>query len=128
MVKLHDRLGLPVGYYQTHRVVLKGLPVTLADDLAAELDVPRSQVIKWVGASSRHSAMSARASEVFCRLVDTLDALLELHDGDRDGALRWLTSPIQTLACERPVDLIVTQSGQRAVLQVIHSIEYGLPV
>ncbi|EPG3484388.1 antitoxin Xre/MbcA/ParS toxin-binding domain-containing protein, partial [Pseudomonas aeruginosa] len=38
-----------------------------------------------------------------------MDALLDLYDGNLDGALRWLTSPNQTLASERPVDLLVTE-------------------
>lgn len=128
MEKLYDRLGLPKGHYRLHQAVLAGLPVTLAADLAHELSLPRSQVTKWVGASPRHCVMSARSSEVFCRLVETLDALLDLHDGNLEVVLRWLTAPNQTLAYEQPIDLLVTEPGRRAVLQVIHAIEYGLPV
>ena len=128
MQKLYDRLGLPKAHYRLHQALLAGLPVTLATDLAQELDLPRMQVARWVGASFRYSVMSARAGEVFCRLVETLDALLDLYDGDLDGALRWLTSPVLTLASERPIDLLVTESGRRAVLQVIRAIEHGLPV
>jgi putative toxin-antitoxin system antitoxin component (TIGR02293 family) len=111
-----------------HQAVLTGLPVALVADLAHELGLRRTQVARWVGTSFRHSVMSARASEVFCRIVETLDALLELHEGDLDGALRWLTSPVLTLASERPIDLLVTEPGRRAVLQVIHALEHGLPV
>lgn len=108
--------------------VLAGFPIALAEELAHELGLPRTQVARWVGTSFQHVVMSARAGEVFCRLVETLDALLELHEGDLDGALRWLTSPALTLASERPIDLLVTEPGRRAVLQVIHAIEHGLPV
>ena len=72
--------------------------------------------------------MSARAGEVFCRLVETLDVLLVLHEGDLDGALSWLTSPVLTLASDRPIDLLATETGRRAVLQVIHALDHGLPV
>lgn len=72
--------------------------------------------------------MPARAGEVFCRLVEIVDALLELHDGNLDGALRWLTSPNMALANEQPVDLLVTEAGKCAVQQTIHAIEFGLPV
>ena len=70
----------------------------------------------------------SRASEVFCRLVETLDSLLFLHEGDLDGALRWLSSPIKALSFELPIDLINTEPGHRAVMQMVHSLEYGLPV
>lgn len=128
MQKLYDRLGLPRAYYRLHQAVLAGLPVTLVANLAHELGLPRMQVARWVGTSFRNSVMSARAGEVFCRLLETLDALLELYDGDLDGALRWLTSPVLMLSSERPIDLLATEPGRRAVMQVIHAIEYGLPV
>lgn len=128
MDKLFDRLGFPKAHYQVHLSVVSGLPITLVADLARELGVPRSQVMKWVGGSFRFPHMSLRASEVFCRLVETLDSLLLLHEGNIDGALRWLTSPIKTLAFERPIDLIITEPGHKAVMQVVYSIEYGLPV
>lgn len=128
MQKLYDRLGMPKGHYRMHQAVLAGLPVTLAAELAHELGLTRTQVARWVGTSFRHSVMSARAGEVFCRLVETLDVLLDLHEGDLDSALRWLTSTTFTLASERPIDLLVTEPGHRAVLQVVHAIEHGLPV
>ena len=128
MDKLFDRLGFPKAHYQMHLAVVGGLPITLVADLAHELCLPRSQVMRWVGGSFRFPYMSTRASEVLCRLVETLDALLLLYEGNLDAALRWLTSPIKTLAFERPIDLIVTEPGTRAVMQAIHSLEYGLPV
>lgn len=87
MDKLYGKLGLPKAQYRLHQALLTGLPVSLATDLARELGLPLSQVTKWIGTSSRHVTMSTRAGEVFCRLVETVDALLELHDGNLDGAL-----------------------------------------
>lgn len=125
---LHRRLGLPTTHYQMHHAALDGLPIKLAADLAHELGLPCSQVATWVGASPRRAVMSPCSSEILYHLVEVLDALLELYDGNLDGALQWLTSPNLTLASERPVDLLVTEPGCRAVFQVIHSIEHGLPV
>jgi putative toxin-antitoxin system antitoxin component (TIGR02293 family) len=125
---LHRRLGLPTTHYQMHHAALNGLPIKLAADLAHELGLPRFQLARWVGASPRRAVMSPRSSEVFYRLVEVLDALWDLYDGNVDGALRWLTSPNLTLASERPIDLLVTEPGCRAVLQVIRSMEHGLPV
>lgn len=128
MVKLFNQVGFPKAHYQMHLAVVAGLPIAMVDDLAQELGLPRSKVMKWVGGSFRYPRMSFRASEVFCRLIATLNSLLLLHDGDLDGALRWLTSPHMTFAFERPIDLLATESGYKAVQQVVHSIEYGLPV
>lgn len=125
---LHRQLDLPTTHYQMHHAALNGLPTKLAADLAHELGMPRSQLARWVGASPRRAVMSPRSSEVFYHLVEVLDALLDLYDGNLGGALPWLTSPSLTLASERPVDLLVTEPGCRAVLQVIRSMEHGLPV
>ena len=100
----------------------------MAADLAHELGLPCSQVANWVGTSPRRAVMSPRSSEVFYHLVEVLDALWKLYDGNLGGVLRWLTSSNLTLADERPVDLLVTEPGCRAVLQVIRSMEHGLPV
>lgn len=128
MDKLYDKLGLPKGHYHLHRAVLTGLPVSLIVDLAQELGRSPTLVAEWIGASTRDTAMPMPASEVFCRLVETLDVLLDLYDGNLENALHWLTTPNIVLANERPVDLLVTEAGWRAVRQAIHAIEYGLPV
>lgn len=54
---------------------------------------------------------------MFCRLVETLDALLEMYDGDLEGTLRWLTAPKTVLANELPVELLITEAGKRVVQQ-----------
>lgn len=127
MNSFRARLGLPATNFQMHQAILQGLPVSLIANLANDLNLHRSHIAKWVGTSFRHHIMSVQASETLYRLVETLDALIELHEGDIEGALRWLTSPVQTLARQRPVDLITTEPGRQAVMQVIHAFEYGLP-
>lgn len=111
-----------------HDAALDRLPKKLAAVIAHELGLPRSQLARWVGASPRRAVVSPRSSEVFYHLVEVLDALWDLYDGNVDGALRWLTSPSLALASERPVNLLVTAPGCRELLQVIRSIEHGLPV
>ncbi|ELF1012279.1 antitoxin Xre/MbcA/ParS toxin-binding domain-containing protein [Pseudomonas aeruginosa] len=128
MGRLHEKLGLPKGHYYQHVAVLAGLPVSLISDLASELERSLEQIVEWVTASPGSAVMSMQASEVFCRIIEILDALLELYEGDLDGALHWLTAPNVVLSNERPVELLVTEPGARAVRQAIRAIEYGLPV
>jgi putative toxin-antitoxin system antitoxin component (TIGR02293 family) len=128
MGKLHEKIDLPSGHYYLHVAVLAGLPVSLISDLASELERSPEQIAEWVTASPDSALMSMQAGEVFCRLIEILDALLELHEGDLGGTLRWLTAPNAALSNERPIDLLVTESGTRAVRQAMRAIEYGLPV
>ncbi|HBP1920422.1 antitoxin Xre/MbcA/ParS toxin-binding domain-containing protein [Pseudomonas aeruginosa] len=128
MGRLHEKLGLPKGHYYLHVSVLAGLPVSLISDLASELERSPEQIAEWVTAPPDSAVMSMQAGDVFCRLIEILDALLELYDGNLGGALHWLTAPNVVLSNERPVDLLVTEAGTRAVRQAIRAIEYGLPV
>lgn len=128
MGRLREKLGLSKGHYYLHVAVLAGLPISLISDLATELDRSAAQIAEWVTAAPDSTVMSMQAGEVFCRLIEILDALLELYDGDLGGALHWLTAPNVVLSNERPVELLVTGFGTRAVRQAIRAIEYGLPV
>ena len=105
-----------------------GPPVSLISDLASELERSPAQIAQWITASPGSAVMSIQAGAVFCRPIEILDALLELYDGDLGGALHWLTAPNVVLSNERPVELLVTGFGTRAVRQAIRAIEYGLPV
>jgi hypothetical protein len=60
--------------------------------------------------------MSIQAGEVFCRLIEILDALLELYDGDLGGALHWLTAPNVVLSNERPVEGVWGATEQKVHL------------
>lgn len=121
---LHRRLGSPATHYQMHHAAMDGLPTKLAADLAHELGLGRI-VGRNITSPSRHVSTVKRDPLSPCRI---LDALLELYNGNLDEALRWPTSPNLTLASERPVDLLVTEPGFRAVLHLIHPIEHGLHV
>ena len=87
MGMLHEKLGLPKGHYYLHVAVLAGLPASLVSDLASELERSPAQIAEWITVSHGSAVMSIQAGEVFCRLIETLDALLELHEGDLGGTL-----------------------------------------
>jgi len=59
-----------------HVAVLAGLPISLISDLATELDRSAAQIAEWVTAAPDSTVMSMQAGEVFCRLIEILDALL----------------------------------------------------
>jgi hypothetical protein len=76
MGRLCEKLGLPKGHYYLHVAVLAGLPVSLISDLASELERSPEQIAEWVTASPDGAVMSMQAGEMFCRLIEILDALL----------------------------------------------------
>lgn len=44
-------------------------------------------IAQWITSSSGSTVMPIQAGELFSRLIEILDALLELHEGARGGAL-----------------------------------------
>ena len=99
-----------------YEAVLAGLPVSLISDLASELERSPAQIAQWITASPGSAVMSIQAGEVFCRLIEILDALLELYDGDLGGALHWLTAPNVVLSNERPVEGVWGATEQKVHL------------
>ncbi|MBG7048897.1 hypothetical protein I5J19_11710 [Pseudomonas aeruginosa] len=116
MERLREKLDLPRGHYYLHVAVLAGLPVSLISDLASELERSPAQIAQWITASPGSAVMSIQAGEVFCRLIEILDALLELYDGDLGGALHWLTAPNVVLSNERPVEGVWGATEQKVHL------------
>jgi len=76
MGRLREKLGLSKGHYYLHVAVLAGLPISLISNLATELDRSAAQIAEWVTAAPDSTVMSMQAGEVFCRLIEILDALL----------------------------------------------------
>jgi putative toxin-antitoxin system antitoxin component (TIGR02293 family) len=59
-----------------------------------------------------------RASRVFAKA-------LELFDGDRDAALRWMQTPLPALGGETPIHIARTELGARQAENLVGRIEHG---
>ena len=58
--------------------------------------------------------------------ADICEAAIDLFDGDRDAAKRWLTSPAKGLGNARPVDFAQSESGAREVSDLIGRLNHGV--
>jgi putative toxin-antitoxin system antitoxin component (TIGR02293 family) len=115
------------------RSVRNGLPYKSFERFLRNLSLPADQVMEFVDIPRRtlvrrkregrlqpdESDRLLRASRIFARA-------LELFDGDRDAAIRWLTSPIIALGGARPIDLARTEVGAREVEREIGRAEDGV--
>lgn len=128
MEKLSDRLAMPKGGYHQHQAVLAGLPYQMIAGLADEIGVSPAQVAQWIGVKASSSSLTALEGEALLRLVNVLDQLLEIQSGNVAAAIQWLSSPHVLLEGQHPISLLKTESGGRAVRQLLYAIEYGLPV
>jgi putative toxin-antitoxin system antitoxin component (TIGR02293 family) len=112
-------------------LVRHGLPVQAVDALLtqghltlAELDhlvMPR----KTLYHRRKLGRLTAGQSDRLLRVVRIL-ALAEETFVNRDKAHAWLRRPTQPLADERPLDLLDTEEGARAVESLLGRIAHGI--
>ncbi len=114
-------------------VTRAGLPVSIINIVAGELDMQRLAVAKLIGISERtlsrrvngNTRLTPEESDRMVRLARIL-ALAKETLGDMEKAGRWLQTPNRALDGDRPFDRLDTDMGVRAVEQVLGRIEYGL--
>ena len=114
-------------------ITREGLPVDTLTTLAQEIAVDRKTLAKIVGISERtlsrriangdrftaeESDRVVRLARVVAMATDTL--------GTSQKASSWLQRPNRVLEDQRPLDLLDTDTGVRAVETVLGRIEYGL--
>jgi len=112
-------------------LVRQGLPIQAVDGLVAqghltpaELDrlvLPR----KTLYHRRKLGRLTAGQSDRLLRVARIL-ALAEETFANRAKAQAWLRRPTQPLAGERPLDLLDTEEGARAVEQLLGHIAYGI--
>jgi putative toxin-antitoxin system antitoxin component (TIGR02293 family) len=60
-----------------------------------------------------------RASRVFAKAI-------ELFEGDRDAASKWMQTPLPALGGETPIDIARTELGARQAENLVGRIEHGV--
>jgi putative toxin-antitoxin system antitoxin component (TIGR02293 family) len=102
---------------------LLGLLGLTSTELADLLQIPRRTLTR----RKRDGRLAPDESERLLRISRVLDASVELFEGDREGAVRWLQSPNRALGGEVPLDMARTEVGALEVEKLIGRIEYGVP-
>jgi putative toxin-antitoxin system antitoxin component (TIGR02293 family) len=115
--------------------VRAGLPASALDHLLAELlegGSPASDVYRVVGSArtlqrkrTQRSKLSADESDRLTRLARFVVRAEEAL-GDRAKGLQWLTRGNRALGGHRPLALLDSDAGARAVDQVLGRIEHGI--
>ena len=128
MIKLAERIGLPLGQLQLHQAILEGIPQDIAMRLADEIDVPSAQIAGWLDLDQNLERMSPNCGDSLCRLIDTLELLMVVMEGNLSTIAKWLTTPNFALSNEQPIQLLRTEVGGHLVRRLVLAIEHGLPV
>ena len=113
--------------------IRNGFPVALFDRLARELGIGRQQLQKILALPAATLArrrkagrLSPQESDRLFRVVTTWSTVLQLFDGDRAEATRWLTTPARGLGGSTPLDFLDTEAGARQVQDLVGRLEHGV--
>ena len=85
-------------------------------------------VLRAVHGSRRKSKgkFTPEESERLLRLGTVFEQAVELFEGDRAAALRWLTAPRKALEGKTPLAYARTELGAREVEDLIGRLEHGV--
>ena len=111
----------------------KGLPYKAITTLEKESGLTVESIAQVVQVPPRTLARRRKAgrfeqleSERLLRLGMVFEKALELFEGDRAAAGRWLRSPIKGLGGQTPLTLTQTELGAREVEDLIGRLEHGV--
>ncbi|KQN55636.1 antitoxin Xre/MbcA/ParS toxin-binding domain-containing protein [Erwinia sp. Leaf53] len=69
---------------------------------------------------------TADQSERLVRFIRVMDRAVELFEGDKQQARRWLNEPVRGLGNKRPADLVASETGALEVMKLITRLEHGV--
>ena len=101
--------------------------------LESQSGIPVARIASLIGipertlARRRHSGrLTSEESERLLRVSGIFEKAVDLFEGDRRAALKWLTSPKKTLENETPLLYSRTELGAREVENLIGRLEHGV--
>ena len=126
-------LGLPSGRLALHAAVKEGVPYTVYAKLAAASGLESRELARYVGISSATLRRRAKAGRFkldegdrLYRFAVVFKSAIELFEGDRERAQRWILNPVDGLGGRRPVEMVTTTVGTKAVLDLVGQLEHGV--
>jgi putative toxin-antitoxin system antitoxin component (TIGR02293 family) len=131
------RLWQVVGLTHSHgmaalgqiREGLDGKIARLITDWAkiTQRDLSKMSGISLITFSRRaKTRFSAGQSEQLVRIIRVIDRAVELFEGDKEEALKWLNLPSKALSMKVPTELLASETGAYEVMKLIIRLEHGV--
>lgn len=132
--EVYKRLGLiKKNRTELVRVLRDGVPVTVFGKLAAEIGTSKTILGKVIGLPSstltrrrQSKRLSPDESDRLYRVASAYRSALQLFEGDRKAAQRWLNAPAKALEGSSPIEYLDTEAGAEAVNALILRLERGV--
>lgn len=125
-------LSLPKQPVDAHKDTLAGLSCEIVKKLSIMTQIDEITICQLANVTFTKGKIQSKnvlSSEQSIRLyvfIRTLDAALELFDGDVSTAIQWLKSPSRALGDESPILMLSTPPGVEAVMDLIGQIKHGV--
>lgn len=113
---------METGFSYKAFVRLQGLLESSIKELGDLLQIPRRTLTR----RKQEGRFAPDESERLLRLSRVLDSSIDLFEGDRETAVRWLRSPSRALSGETPLEMSKTEVGAREVETLIGRLERGV--
>jgi putative toxin-antitoxin system antitoxin component (TIGR02293 family) len=131
---VYTRLGLIHGDgSELIRALRDGVPVTVFDTLAAEIGTSKTLLGRVIGLPSstlvrrrQSKRLSPEESDRLYRVASAYQRALQLFEGDRKAAQRWLNDPAKALGGISPIEYLDTEAGAEAIQDLILRLEHGI--
>ncbi|MBK0002729.1 DUF2384 domain-containing protein [Erwinia sp. S43] len=110
----------------------KGLEGEVANRIASWAHITQSELRRITGIPSTtfsrniKKRFSPDQSERLVRFIRVLDRAVDLFEGDKLAAQKWLNEPSRALGWKAPADLLASESGAWEVMRLITRLEHGV--
>lgn len=126
-------VGLPSRGANLHEVLHNGIPFHVYTKLVAASGLESKELAKYLvipPATLQRRAKAGRfkvdEGDRLYRFAEVYKCAIDLFEGDKEQARKWLLNPVRGLGGRRPADMISTSAGAEAVLDLIGRLEHGV--
>ncbi|MDH1637475.1 antitoxin Xre/MbcA/ParS toxin-binding domain-containing protein [Aeromonas caviae] len=133
---IFDSLGIPSDPLGAHLWIVAGVAPGIIHRLAELMNTDSGLICRLAGISRSTVARKLRigaplsisqGTRVY-GVVQALDAVLSLHEHDTTRAISWLSRPAWGLGGIAPAEVLTTQMGVLAVVDLVGRIRHGVCV
>ncbi len=110
----------------------EGLDGKVANRITDWARITQNDLRKMSGIPSTTFSRSVKArfnpeqSERLVRIIRVIDRAVDLFEGDKEAALKWLNEPNRALSWKVPADLMASETGAYEVIKLITRLEHGV--
>ncbi|EBJ1026301.1 hypothetical protein AO411_2028665 [Salmonella enterica subsp. enterica serovar Sarajane] len=110
----------------------EGLDGKVANLIADWAKITQNDLRKMSGIPSTTFSRSVKArfsaeqSERLVRIIRVIDRAVELFEGDKEEAQKWLNEPNRALSWKVPSELMASETGAYEVIKLITRLEHGV--